>query len=96
MSQHQPKVVIVGAGLGGLVLALALKAHVGISAEIYEQAPKFDDGVGGAIGLYPNGQRVLRNISQDLLMSVRQVAFPYIYRRWMRHDGIIPLSLRVC
>ena len=87
--------VIVGAGLAGLVLALALNKHVGIKCEIYEAAPRFDDGAGGAIGLYPNGLRVIRDISPDLLKTIRSVAYPYIYRRWMRHDGIFHVCFGV-
>ena len=47
---------ISGAGIGGLVLALALKKR-GINCTVYEQAPCFDENVGGGIGLYPNGLR---------------------------------------
>jgi salicylate hydroxylase len=46
-----------------------------------------DDNAGGAIGLYPNGLRVIRDISPELLATIRGVGYPYIYRRWMRHDG---------
>lgn len=87
-TEQAPRVVIVGAGLAGLVLSLALKKHCGITAAVYEQAPRFDDNVGGAIGLYANGLRVLRDISPDLLRRVRDSGYPYIYRRWMRHDGM--------
>lgn len=37
----QPEVVIVGAGLAGLTLALALKKHLGITPVVWEQAPRF-------------------------------------------------------
>lgn len=40
-------VIIAGGGIVGLVLALALKKHVGIIAEVYEKASGFEDDVGG-------------------------------------------------
>ena len=85
--QKKQQVVIIGGGMGGLVLALALRVHCKINAAVYEQAPSFDANAGGAIGLYPNGLRVLRDIHPDLLGRVRDVSFPYLFRRWMRHDG---------
>ena len=42
-------VVISGAGIVGLVLALALKKHVGIDAEIYEKASTFQHNVGAGM-----------------------------------------------
>ena len=83
-------VIIAGAGIGGLTLALALKKHCGLEGSeilVLEQAPAFGDGVGGGIGLYANGLRVLRDASPALLAAVREAGYPYVYRRWLRHDG---------
>jgi 2-polyprenyl-6-methoxyphenol hydroxylase-like FAD-dependent oxidoreductase len=77
-----PTIVIAGAGIVGLVLALALKKHAGITAELYEQARSFQDGVGAGIGLYPNGMRVLRDISPEILERIQQSGYPYLFRRW--------------
>ena len=88
-------IVITGAGIGGLVLALSLKKHCGVPAkdiEVYEQAPAFGDNVGGAMGLYANGLRVLRDVSPDLLATVREAGYDYIYRRWQRHDGSVRVA----
>ncbi|KAJ3397960.1 hypothetical protein HDU92_000061 [Lobulomyces angularis] len=82
----EPNIVISGAGIAGLVLALSLR-KMGVAVTVYEQAPSFDDGVGGAIGLYPNGLRVIRDISIEVLREIRKQGRSYIYRRWMRHDG---------
>ena len=76
-----PAVVIVGAGIVGLVLALALDKHCGIQAELYEQAPAFHDDVGAGMGMYPNGLRVIRDISRDLLHQIQQAGCPYVIRR---------------
>ena len=83
-------VLISGGGIGGLILALALKKHCGLAGgeiEVYEQAPGFGDNVGGAMGLYANGLRVVRDISPELLASIRAAGYDYIFRRWFRHDG---------
>lgn len=36
---------------------------------------------------YPNGLRVLRDISPELLQNVRNAGYPYKCRLWERHDG---------
>eukprot|EP00578_Thalassiosira_sp_NH16_P012661 CAMPEP_0181106592 /NCGR_PEP_ID=MMETSP1071-20121207/16614_1 /TAXON_ID=35127 /ORGANISM="Thalassiosira sp., Strain NH16" /LENGTH=641 /DNA_ID=CAMNT_0023190009 /DNA_START=160 /DNA_END=2085 /DNA_ORIENTATION=- len=60
---------------------------------VYESASAYGDNAGGAIGLYSNGLRVLRDLSAahpevpDLLSDVRDAGCDYLYRRWMRHDG---------
>lgn len=46
-----------------------------------------DDDVGGAIGMYPNGLAVIRDVSPTLLQKIRDGGKPFVYRRWMRHDG---------
>nr|MCU0266258.1 FAD-dependent monooxygenase [Actinomycetes bacterium] len=45
-----PEVVIVGAGIGGLSLAVALR-RVGVAARVYERAPSVGDA-GAGIGLW--------------------------------------------
>jgi 2-polyprenyl-6-methoxyphenol hydroxylase-like FAD-dependent oxidoreductase len=82
------KTVISGAGIAGLLLALKLH-QIGIECIVYEQAPGFQDGVGGAVGMYPNGLRVIKSISQELLNKVRSAGRDYTLRKWMRHDGSI-------
>lgn len=51
------KVVIAGAGIGGLTAGLCLLQR-GIDVEIYEQAPEFRE-VGAGIQMGPNGARLL-------------------------------------
>lgn len=60
MSFLAPRIVIVGAGVGGLTLALALRRR-GIAAEILEQAPELRE-VGAAVALSANGTRVLQHL----------------------------------
>lgn len=85
--QQHHTVVIAGAGIVGLALALALDRHVGIKAELYEQASAFHDDVGAGMGMYPNGLRVIRDISPALLAKIQEAGCPYRQRRWERHDG---------
>ena len=53
----QDKIVIIGAGIGGLAAALALLKH-GLDAEVHEQAPELK-AVGAGIQISSNGTPVL-------------------------------------
>jgi 2-polyprenyl-6-methoxyphenol hydroxylase-like FAD-dependent oxidoreductase len=54
------KVAIAGGGIGGLVLALALRER-GIGVDVYEQAPELRE-IGAAVALSANGTRELRRL----------------------------------
>ena len=60
MSSAELRVVIVGAGVGGLTLALLLRRR-GITAEVVEQAPELREA-GAAIALASNATRVLEHL----------------------------------
>src|SRR6516165_5602801 len=60
MSTADPRVVIVGAGIGGLTLALLLRRR-GLAAEVIEQAPELREA-GAAIALASNATRVLHHL----------------------------------
>ena len=92
-AETTPNIAIAGGGIVGLVLALALKKHVGVTPAIYEQASAFEDGIGNGIGMYPNGLRVIRSISPDLLTKIQQAGYPYLIRRW--EVRIIKLGFRI-
>jgi salicylate hydroxylase len=81
------QIAIVGGGIVGLVLAIGLKKHLNLTPEIFEAAHEFVDDVGAGMGIYPNGLRVLRDLSPDLFDAVKNAGHPYLYRRWERHDG---------
>ena len=55
-----PKVLIVGAGIGGLTTAIALR-RAGIDATVFEQAPELRE-VGAGISLWPNAIKALRRL----------------------------------
>ncbi len=54
------KIVIAGAGIGGMALAALLRQR-GVAAELYERAPNFDHS-GYMLGLYPIGARVFHGL----------------------------------
>eukprot|EP00977_Amphora_coffeiformis_P018733 scaffold6679_cov144-Amphora_coffeaeformis.AAC.9 len=81
-------VVIAGGGIVGLVLAMMLKKQLRITAEVYEKATFLANDDGAGLGLHPNGLRVLRDISPELLQGVRGAGAPYQTRRWERYDGV--------
>ena len=80
-------VVISGAGIVGLVLALALKKHVNMKVEIYDKASAFQENVGAGLCMFPNGLRVIRDISPELLEKIRNCGYPLLRRRFENHDG---------
>ncbi|WP_432798018.1 FAD-dependent oxidoreductase [Poriferisphaera sp. WC338] len=56
------KVLIVGAGMAGLVLGGLLRRRPGTEIVIIERAARFEDLSGFAIGLYPMGARVMHGL----------------------------------
>ena len=56
-------VIVVGAGIGGLSCALALRQR-GIDVEVYEQAPELRE-IGAGVQLSANGTRVLRALGLE-------------------------------
>jgi salicylate hydroxylase len=76
-----PKVAIVGGGIGGLVLALALRER-GISFEVYEQADELRE-IGAAVALSANGTRELRRLGLgEQVEAVSVVPSALVIRRW--------------
>ena len=59
------RVLVAGAGIGGLTLALALRRR-GIGVDVFERAPDAERvAVGGGLHLWPNGMRGLREAGVD-------------------------------
>ena len=77
-------VTIVGAGLGGLGLALALHSH-GIECSIYEQAPA-EGRFAGAIMLSPNALRILDHYC--LYQRILSLGFSFQYFDFQTADGM--------
>jgi len=77
----RPDIAVIGAGIGGLTLGLALRRH-GIRARIFEQAPELGE-VGAAVALAANGTRVLRDLGLGAALEpVSAVPTELIYRHW--------------
>ncbi|MDZ7958090.1 MAG: FAD-dependent monooxygenase [Aulosira sp. DedQUE10] len=64
------KVAIIGAGLGGLTVALALRKQ-GIDAQVYEKARELRP-VGAGLTLFPNGLNSLRAIDAGIVESLKR------------------------
>src|SRR2546422_5776975 len=74
------KVVVVGAGIGGLTAALALLKR-GIDAEVYEQSDQLKE-IGAGIQISSNGTRVLFALGLETALANVQVRPE---RRELRH-----------
>jgi salicylate hydroxylase len=80
--------IVIGAGIGGLTAALALR-RVGVEARVYEQASELRE-VGAGIQLAPNGTQVLSRLGLgDSLARVGVRPEAIEHRRWQ--DGHVLL-----
>src|SRR5215212_2106788 len=79
------RIAIVGGGIGGLSVALALK-EFGFEAQVYEQAPALLD-VGAAIAIWPNALRVLARLG--LTETVLKHAGELKEIRWLDQRGFL-------
>ncbi|MFJ6797954.1 FAD-dependent monooxygenase [Streptomyces sp. NPDC091268] len=70
MSEETLRVAVVGAGIGGLAAAMALR-RAGLAVEVYEQAPELSE-VGAGLHLAPNGARLLHRFGLE--ERLREVA----------------------
>src|SRR5258707_12372982 len=77
------RIAIIGAGIGGLTAALALR-QFGFEPQVFEQAPALLD-VGAAILMWPNAMRVLHQLG--LADAVRQHGGLMEQARWLNYDG---------
>jgi len=81
------KVAVVGGGIGGLVLGLALRER-GIDFEVFEQAGELRE-VGAAVALSANGTRELRRLGvAEEIEAVSVVPSALVIRRWDTGDVI--------
>jgi salicylate hydroxylase len=68
----KPRILIAGAGIGGIVAALALLQR-GFTVELFEQATELRE-VGAGVQISPNGSRVLRALGlHDALRDIAAV-----------------------
>lgn len=69
MTNTAQNVAIIGAGLGGLACAIALRKQ-GFEVQVYEKARKFRPA-GAGLGLLPNGFNSLEAIEPDLVKNIK-------------------------
>ena len=87
------RVAIIGAGIGGLALGLALREH-GVAAEVFEQAPALAE-LGAAVGVGGNATRLLRRMGLlEELEAVATVPTELVYRRWRTGERIAAHPVR--
>jgi salicylate hydroxylase len=82
---QQPRIVVVGGGIGGLAAA-AFLARAGLPATVYEQAPELGE-VGAGLVASPNLVRLLRRLGvvDRLLERAVPLDVGWEFRRWQ--DG---------
>jgi 2-polyprenyl-6-methoxyphenol hydroxylase-like FAD-dependent oxidoreductase len=84
MAETELRVAIIGAGMGGLSLGLALRER-GLTARVYEQAPELTE-IGAAIALSANSLREFDRLGLlDELAAESTIPTELIYRHW--RDG---------
>ena len=87
MTSSELRIAIVGAGIGGLSLALALRER-GLRAQVFEQAPELTE-IGAAIALSANGVREFARLGlTGELANASTVPTELIYRHWRTGDRI--------
>ena len=82
MNGHAPlRVAIVGAGIGGLTAAIALRAN-GVDATVYEQASELK-ALGAGVSIATNGSRILTRLGLgDELSAIAGTFSHYVFRTW--------------
>ena len=85
------RVLIAGAGIGGLAVAVALR-KVGIEAELYEQAPELRE-VGAGVGLWSNALESLDQLGAG--DEIRAATLPLRVLAGARPDGRATSTVRL-
>jgi salicylate hydroxylase len=81
-----PRIAVVGGGIGGLTLALALAAR-GVACTVYEQAPEHRE-IGAGVALSANATRHLHRLGLgETLDAVSVEPSALVFRRW--DDGAV-------
>jgi salicylate hydroxylase len=82
-----PRIAIIGGGIGGLTLALALQ-RVGLQADVFEQAPQFT-GIGAGVSLGPNAVRILQRLGlAEKLDAIQSLVTGFTFKRWQNGEII--------
>jgi salicylate hydroxylase len=77
----QPKIAIIGGGIGGLTAAVALRQR-GIDAQVFEQSPKISE-IGAGVALTPNAMKAYRGLGLEAEISAIGYEADYqVVRNW--------------
>ncbi|KAK3679509.1 hypothetical protein LTR78_001070 [Recurvomyces mirabilis] len=90
MAANKPSIAIIGGGISGLTLAIALIRR-GLNVQIYEQARAFGE-IGAGVAFGPNSIRAMKTCSPDIFDAFEKVAtinqWPEKKNVWFDfHDG---------
>jgi len=94
MTAGQIRIGIVGAGIGGLTLALALRQR-GLAANVYEQASELRE-IGAAVSLSANGSRELDRLGcLSAIAALSTEPTEFIWRGWREEHRVaaFPVAL---
>jgi salicylate hydroxylase len=94
MAAKQARIAIVGAGIGGLTLALALRQR-GLAADLYEQTSELKE-IGAAVSLSANGSRELERLGCfQAIAALSAEPTEFIWRGWRddRRIAAFPVAL---
>src|ERR1700730_4967545 len=81
MSGKKLSIAIVGAGIGGMTAAAALR-RTGIDVRVYEQVPHFAR-IGAGIQMMPNSMKVLRRIGvEEKVLAASFKPYSHLNRKW--------------
>jgi salicylate hydroxylase len=84
MTEAGLRVAVVGAGVGGLTLSIALR-ELGVRVEVFEQASELAE-IGAAVALAANSTRLLRRLGVDNVLAAAAAEPTELqFRRW--EDG---------
>ncbi|WP_248961263.1 FAD-dependent oxidoreductase [Sphaerisporangium perillae] len=82
--------LVIGGGVAGPVAGMALR-RAGIEATVYEAYPTTADGVGGSLGIAPNGLAALRAIdAEDAVLAVARPMPGMVMTVGRRRLGEVP------
>lgn len=86
------KAIVIGAGIGGLSAAVALK-NVGIDCDVFE-AVKEIKPVGAAISIWPNGVKCMNRLGMGEIVETYGGPMHYLaYKEYQRGDTLTRFSL---
>lgn len=92
-TQKSPRIAVIGAGIGGLVIAACLRRLPGAQVEVFEQAQRFAR-VGAGIMLAPNASKILAEIGARPALERSAVTLTMLRNRtWDTGEPLFDLEL---